>query len=106
VIDIVKDYAAIGAGTAQATVSRAIGVGRAGAGQVAWLTQGDFGASVATFDPRALVGHGQAWASGLVRSDLDELVGRLGLVKKSELNAVRQQLHRLERRLGEVRGER
>jgi hypothetical protein len=34
------------------------------------------------------------------------MINRLGLVKKSELQAVRLQLHRLERRLGEVRGER
>ena len=34
------------------------------------------------------------------------MISRLGLVKASELNAVRHQLLRLERRLGEVRGER
>lgn len=104
-----KDYLAIGAGSTQATASRLIGVGRAGADQVARLADVDAAALVAplsTLDPRAALDEGRALIGGVLRSDFDEVVGRLGLVKRSELNAVRQQLHRLERRLGEVRGER
>jgi polyhydroxyalkanoate synthesis regulator phasin len=52
------------------------------------------------------VTRGREAVTGLLGGDVDSLIGRLGLVKKSELHAVRQQIHRLERRVGEVRGER
>lgn len=103
------DYAAISTGSTQATASRVIGVGRSGAGRASRLVHMNAAALIAplaALDPRAVVGQGRELASGLIPSDFDDLVSRLGLAKKSEVNAVRQQLHRLERRLGEVRGER
>jgi hypothetical protein len=109
VIDIVKDYVAIGTGSAQATTSRIIGVGRASVDRVASVVDRDWralGSHLDALSPGALVDHGRDLAKGVLKGDVDDVVGRLGLVKRSELNSVREHVHRLERRLGEVRGER
>lgn len=109
VIDMVRDYAAIGVGTAQATTTRAVVVGRAGVDRLTSLGRSDtvaLPAPVGSLSPREAVGRGREAVSGILSGDVDSLIGRLGLAKKSELHAVRQQIHRLERRLGEVRGER
>ena len=109
-IDIVRDYASIGMGTAQATTSRVVGVGRAGVARVAAfgpLDPASLGRSLESrLTAREAVGRGRGAVGGLLGADVDGVVNRLGLAKKSELHAVRQQLQRLERRLGEVRGER
>jgi hypothetical protein len=108
VIDIVKDYTAIGMGTAQAATARVVAVGRGAADGVASIVRVDphaVGAPLAQV-PRAVAGHGRDVARGLLSGDVDGVINRLGLAKKSELHAVRLQLHRLERRLGDVRGER
>lgn len=108
-IDIVRDYAAIGVGTVQATTTRAVGVGRAGVDRLTGLGHVDtrlVPPSRESLSPRAAVTRGRDAVTGLLGGDVDSLIGRLGLVKKSELHAVRQQIHRLERRVGEVRGER
>ena len=106
-IDIVRDYAAIGVGTAQAGTSRAVGGVRAGAGRLGSLTHLELDSVtnlLAGIPPVAALGRArEAGPRGL---DVDQVISRLGLVKSSELNAVRHQLLRLERRLGEVRGER
>ncbi|HEX6888870.1 MAG TPA: hypothetical protein VF143_12260 [Candidatus Nanopelagicales bacterium] len=108
-IDIVRDYAAIGMGTAQAATTRVAGVGRDAVEAVVGLAQVD-PASLplpsVTVDPRAMASQGRDAVRGLLAGDVDGVINRLGLVKKSELHAVRAQLHRLERRLGDVRGER
>jgi polyhydroxyalkanoate synthesis regulator phasin len=109
VIDIVRDYAAIGMGTAQAATTRVAGVGRDAVGAVIGLAQVDPAAlplANVSVDPRGVASHGREAVRGLLAGDVDGVINRLGLVKKSELHAVRAQLHRLERRLGDVRGER
>ena len=106
-IDIVRDYAAIGVGTAQASTSRAVGDVRAGAARLGTLAHPDLESLtglVAGIPP--LTALGRAREAGQIGLDVDQVISRLGLVKASELNAVRHQLLRLERRLGEVRGER
>jgi hypothetical protein len=108
VIDIVRDYAAIGVGTVQATTTRAVNVGRAGVDGIVGLGHIDAGLRPTreALSPRSAIARGREAVSGVFGGDVDSLIGRLGLAKKSELHAVRQQIHRLERRLGEVRGER
>ncbi len=108
-IDMVRDYAAISVGTAQATTTRAVGVGRAGVDRLTSVGRSDTAAlrgPMGSLSPRAAVDRGREAVSGVLGGDVDGVIGRLGLAKKSELHAVRQQIHRLERRLGEVRGER
>ena len=106
-IDIVRDYAAIGVGTAQASTSRAMGGVRASASRVGSLANLELESVanlVAAIPPVAALGRArEAAPHGL---ELDQVISRLGLVKASELNAVRHRLQRLERRLGDVRGER
>jgi hypothetical protein len=108
VIDIMRDYSAIGMGTAQAATARVLGVGRGAVEGVAGLAQVELPALRGPLAgvPRAAAEHGREAVRGVVGADVDGMINRLGLVKKSELQAVRLQLHRLERRLGEVRGER
>lgn len=106
-IDIVRDYASIGIGTAQATTARTVGTGRAGVARIGSLAQVDraaLGSALAGLVPAAAIG--RARETGALGIDVDQVISRLGLVKTSELNAVRHQLQRIERRLGEVRGER
>lgn len=107
-IDIVRDYSAIGMGTAQAATARVLGVGRGAVEGITSLAQVELPALRGPLSeaPRAAAGHGRDVLRGVVAGDVDGVINRLGLVKKSELQAVRLQLHRLERRLGEVRGER
>ena len=107
-IDIVRDYAAIGVGSVQAASARAVGAGRAGAERVGALgvDARALGSRPEALTPGAALSRSREILGSLVGGDVDSLIGRLGLVKRSELNAVRQQMHRLERRLGEVRGER
>jgi polyhydroxyalkanoate synthesis regulator phasin len=107
VIDIVRDYAAIGMGSAQAVTAEVAGAGRAGARRVSSLVDLQaIGSAVANPDPRSVAARGREALTGLRGTDLDTVASRLGLAKKSEVHAVRQQIHRLERRLGEVRRDR
>jgi putative NADPH-quinone reductase len=108
VIDIVRDYTAIGRGSAQASVNRVRGAAHSG---VRWVTtwghpehEGDHPdqhlglmGSVARA-PRSLAAH--------VQAEVDCLVERLGLVTDAEVRALRQQVQRLERHLSELRGDR
>lgn len=109
-IDIVRDYAAIGMGTAQAATGRVVRVGRTAVDHVIELGSTQSAALGQQFTDRPSAGQvaerGRVLLAGIVNPDIDGLVTRLGLAKRSELNAVRQQMHRLERRLGEVRGDR
>lgn len=106
-IDIVRDYLSIGMGSAQAVTTEAASAGRAGFNRAASLVDlPQISATVPASDPRVLVGWGREALAGLRSTDLDAVASRLGLAKKSELHAVRQQMQRLERRLSEVRRER
>jgi hypothetical protein len=48
--------------------------------------------------PRNLVTH--------VHGEVDRLVERLGLVSEAEIRSLRQQVQRLERHIGDIRGDR
>jgi len=108
VIDIVRDYAAIGLGSAQATTANVVGAAQSGALWVAtWghpEPSGDHPDSRPTIvgsvarAPRALSDH--------VHAELDRVVQRLGLVSEAEVRALRQQVQRLERHIGDLRGDR
>jgi hypothetical protein len=107
VIDIVRDYVALGMGSAQAVTEEVAGAGRAGATRVASaLNLGPLPGIREGAHLGGALERGRSVLSGLGSADLDAVASRLGLAKKSELQAVRQQLQRLERRLGEVRRER
>jgi len=106
VIDIVRDYLAIGMGSAQGATAEVAGVGRAGVSRLSALVDLPEPRVSLVADPRVLLGWGRDMFAGMRTTDLDALASRLGLAKKSEVHAVRQQLHRLERRLSEVRRER
>ena len=101
-IDIVRDYTAIGVGTLQATTARIAGVGRGTAGMVTGATDP---VSLRLLDPRVQLGIAGDVSRQLLAGDLEAVISRIGLVKKSELHAVLIQLHRLERRVADVRGD-
>jgi hypothetical protein len=107
VIDIVRDYVAIGMGSAQAVTAEVAGAGRAGATRISSLVDlSGVGSALSSPDPRSVAVRGRDALAGLRGTDLDAVASKLGLAKKSEVHAVRQQIHRLERRLGEVRRDR
>jgi hypothetical protein len=108
VIDIVRDYTAIGIGSTQATTGRVVGAAHAGA---QWVTTwgrpdqaGDHPEPHPSLiesvvrAPGALIAH--------LRRQIDGLVERLGLVSEAEVRALRQQVQRLERHISDLRGDR
>jgi polyhydroxyalkanoate synthesis regulator phasin len=107
-IDIVRDYTAIGMGSAQATTNRVLGAAHSSArwvttwghpelvGEHAEAHPGLMG-SVARA-PGALVSH--------VQGEIDCVVQRLGLVSESDVRALRHQVQRLERHISDLRGDR
>lgn len=105
-IDIVRDYAAIGMGSTQATTNRVLGAAHSSA---QWVTTwghperaGDRSSTsligAVTSAPRALAAH--------VQAEVDRTVERLGLVTEAEVRALRQQVQRLERHISDLRGDR
>lgn len=107
-IDIVRDYAAIGLGSAQAATANIMGVAQSGA---RWATSwvhlepavedpdqhaSLLGTVVRT--PQALSTH--------MQGEIDRLVERLGLVSEAEVRALRHQVQRLERHISDLRGDR
>ena len=107
-IDIVRDYTAIGLGSAQATTARVVGAAQSSTHWLAsWgdpVPAGDHPESRAGLvgsmarAPQALSAH--------VQSEVDRVVERLGLVTEAEVRALRQQVQRLERHIGDLRGDR
>ena len=107
-IDIVRDYTAIGIGSTQATTNRVVGAAHASA---EWVTtwghpeqasdhpepHPSLIGSVARV-PGALVAH--------MQRQIDGVVERLGLVSEAEVRALRQQVQRLERHISDLRGDR
>ena len=107
-IDILKDYTAIGVGSAQATTAKVVGAAQFGA---LWVATGG--------QPQALSEHPDAevgLAGALVRAPgalaghiqqrCDRVVDRLGLVSEAEVRALRAQVQRLERHISDLRGDR
>ena len=102
-IDIIRDYAAIGMGTAQATSNRVVGVSRAGVGHaLAWTSSTLADVSQ---DPVGTVTQGPAVLVSRVHSELDRAVGRVGYVSGEEVRALRLQVQKMERRIAELRGD-
>jgi hypothetical protein len=108
VIDIVRDYTAIGMGSAQATTNRVLGAAHSSAQWMrTWghpeMAAEPAGSNVSLIGsavraPRALAGH--------ARAEIDCVVQRLGLVSEAEVRALRQQVQRLERHISDLRGDR
>ena len=107
-IDIVRDYTAIGIGSTQATANRVVGAAHASADWVGtWGLPAQAGehpephpslvGSVIRI-PGALVAH--------VQRQIEDMVERLGLVSEAEVRALRQQVQRLERHISDLRGDR
>jgi polyhydroxyalkanoate synthesis regulator phasin len=103
VIDIVRDYTAIGVGTVQAASARIAELGR----DTATLVTNGPGASgsLRLFDPRTHLTLARDVGRQIVAGDVEAVISRIGLAKKSELHAVRVQLQRLERRVADGRAE-
>lgn len=107
-IDIVRDYTAIGLGSAQATTNRVLGAAHSSAQRVStWGNAdqaGDGTESQATLmgsvasAPRSLAAH--------IQAEIDCAVERLGLVSEAEVRALRHQVQRLERHIADIRGDR
>jgi polyhydroxyalkanoate synthesis regulator phasin len=108
VIDIVRDYTAIGIGSTQATANRVVGAAHTGAHLVTTWGHPEqasdhtgtrptlIGSVVGV--PGALIAH--------VQRQIDGVVERLGLVSEAEVRALRQQVQRLERHISDLRGDR
>jgi polyhydroxyalkanoate synthesis regulator phasin len=108
VIDIVRDYTAIGLGSAQATTNRALGVVHTSTHWVrTWGRPEQAGdPPEANWGPFASIA-GAPWSlAGHVQGEMDRLVERFDLVSKAEVRALRQQVQRLERHIGDLRGDR
>ena len=101
-IDIVKDYTAIGVGTAQATATRIAGIGRGGVG----LVSGEDASLRVLVDPRAQAQLLRGIVDTVLAGDVEKVIHKVGLAKRSEVNAVRVQLQRIERILADTRGDR
>ncbi|MGB7980509.1 MAG: hypothetical protein WCF36_06910 [Candidatus Nanopelagicales bacterium] len=93
-IDIFRDYTAIGMGSAQATTSRIVQTGRAGVDQVHALVSEQWA------DPP-----GAAVVRQVVRSH-EALGARVHTEVEDEIRALREQVARLERMIAGLRGDR
>jgi hypothetical protein len=108
VIDIVRDYTAIGLGSAQATTAKVVGAAHS---SVQWVTTLGHPAPTgghAESRPSlvASVVHVPMALSAQLQSEIDCIVERLGLVSETEVRALRNQVQRLERHIGDLRGDR
>jgi hypothetical protein len=108
VIDIVRDYTAIGLGSAQATTTNVVGAAHSGA---RWVTSWGQAAPVGddTDSRSSLLGtvvHAPHALSTHIQGEIDRAVERLGLVREAEVRALRHQVQRLERHIGDLRGDR
>lgn len=108
-IDMARDYVAIAAGTTQASTARATGVTRSGIRRVRHLrtpVPGVGDVAEQGRDLRQAAERSRVMIAALLASELDRVIGRIGLVPVSELQALRQRVQRIERGLDEVRDER
>lgn len=102
-IDIVRDYTAIGLGAAQATGNRAVRVGRAGAEQARLWSS----ATLAQIqqDPLAAAANGPSAMATALHQELHRAVERVGYVSGEDVRALRSQVQKMERRIAELRGD-
>ena len=107
-IDIVRDYTAISRGSAQAVRARVADVVLAGTRRIIGWGQPS-GAGLPHHDePSVLAGLAAVprALAATVQAECDRTVERLGLVRAAELGALRSQVEWIERRVGELRGDR
>ncbi len=107
-LDIVRDYTAIAVGNAQAGTARVLEAGVGTAERIASVGSrvGVLDEPGQLLDPRASVERVRRAAGFVRQADRDKVIHHLGLVKRSELHAVRMQLQRVERLLSDARGDR
>ena len=107
-IDIVRDYTAIGVGSAQATTARVVGAAHFGA---LWVATGGQ-PHAPDKDPDAEVGllgallRAPGALAGHIQQRFQQVVDRLGLVSEAEVRSLRAQVQRLERHISDLRGDR
>jgi hypothetical protein len=104
VIDIIRDYTAIGMGAAQATGGRVVSAGLTGAGSaVAWTAS-----TVAEIrqDPLGSVGRAPTMVATHVHGGLDRAAGWMGSASGAQVRALRRHVGQVEQRLAGLRGER
>lgn len=108
-IDIARDYAAIAMGTSQATTARVASTAHSAILGAAWTIR----PTVAAEDrPSGGLGVGRAvarvrgLAGDVLHAQADRVAGLLGLVSESEVTVLQQRIHRLERRIADLRSDR
>ncbi len=101
-IDIVRDYAAISVGTAQATGVKLAEAGRAGAGAaLAWTAST---AAEIRQDPRAAAGQAPGVLAGAVHGAVERAAGWIGSSSARQAVLVRRQVAWVDGRLQTMRG--
>ena len=108
VIDIIRDYTAIGLGTAQATTDRVVGAGRDGLSRVSGWGQSpdDDGSEASTGELLGTITRVPTLVVGRAHGELGRAVDLLGLASNAEVRALRAHVQGLERRVSDLRGER
>ncbi len=107
VIDIIRDYTAIGLGTAQATTDRVVGAGRDGMSRVSgWGLADDDAPEASGAQLFGTITRVPTLMVNRAHGELGRAVERLGLASNAEVRALRQHVAGLERRVGDLRGER
>lgn len=107
VIDIIRDYTAIGLGTAQATTDRVVGAGREGLSRVSgWGLTDDDAPEASGAQLLATITRVPTLVVNRAHGELGRAVEWLGLASNAEVRALRQHVAGLERRVGDLRGER
>ncbi len=107
VIDIIRDYTAIGLGTAQATTDRVVGAGRDGLSRVSgWGLADDDAPEASGAELLGTITRVPTLMVNRAHGELGRAVEWLGLASNAEVRALRQHVAGLERRVGDLRGER
>lgn len=106
VIDIIRDYTAIGLGTAQATTDRVVGAGRDGLSRVSGWGPTDDAPEASGAELLGTITRMPTVMVNRAHGELGRAVEWLGLASNAEVRALRQHVAGLERRVGDLRGER
>ena len=107
VIDIIRDYTAIGLGTAQATTDRVVGAGRDGLSHMSgWGLTDDDAPEASGADFLGTITRVPNVMVNRAHGELGRAVEWLGLASTAEVRALRAHVAGLERRVSDLRGER